>query len=156
MKAWKIGAAAAAFLIAACAGAAAVPNASSSTNAVRASGKKKPHAVNLVVVIMENRDYDLIIGSSSAPYINGTLVPQAALMTDSHAVGHPSEPNYVAFFSGSTQGLHDDSCPHTFTAYNAGQELIAAGKTFDGYSESMPYNGYTGCTSGEFLHGLGQ
>ena len=151
MKVWKIGAAAAALLIAACAGAAAVPIASAgSTNAAHLSGKKKPHAANVVVVIMENRDYDLIIGSSSAPYINGTLVPQAALMTDSHAVGHPSEPNYVAFFSGSTQGLHDDSCPHTFTAYNVGQELIAVGKTFYGYSESMPYNGYTGCTSGEY------
>ena len=44
-----------------------------------------PHASNVVVVIMENRDYNLIIGSSEAPYINGTLVPEAALMTNSHA-----------------------------------------------------------------------
>jgi len=109
-----------------------------------------PHANNVVVVIMENRDYDLIIGSSQAPYINKTLVPQAALMTNSHAITHPSEPNYLALFSGSTQGVTDDSCPHTFGTSNAGQELIAAGKSFDGYSESMPYNGYTGCYSGEY------
>lgn len=60
------------------------------------------HAGNVVVVIIENRDYSLIIGSSQAPYINGTLVPEAALMTNSHAVAHPSLPNYLALFSGST------------------------------------------------------
>jgi len=109
-----------------------------------------PHASNVVVVMMENRDYDLIIGSSNAPYINGTLVPEAALMTNSHAIGHPSQPNYLAFFSGSTQGITDDSCPHSFSSANAGEELIGAGKTFDGYSESMPSDGYTGCSSGEY------
>ncbi len=104
-----------------------------------------PHASSVVVVIMENRDYGLIVGSSAAPYINGTLVPEAALMTDSHAIGHPSQPNYLALFSGSTQNIGDDSCPHTFTTVNLGSELIAAKKHFDGYSESMPNKGYTGC-----------
>jgi phosphatidylinositol-3-phosphatase len=106
-----------------------------------------PHATTVIVVMMENRDYSRIIGSGQAPYINGTLVPQAALMTDSHAIGHPSQPNYLAFFSGSTQGITDDSCPHSFSSPNLGAELIGAGKTFDGYSESMPKNGYTGCTT---------
>ncbi|MBV8116573.1 MAG: acid phosphatase, partial [Candidatus Eremiobacteraeota bacterium] len=87
---------------------------------------------------------------AQAPYINNVLVPQAALMTNSHAIGHPSEPNYLALFSGSTQDITDDSCPHTFSTANAGEELIASGKTFVGYSESMPHNGYTGCSSGEY------
>jgi phosphatidylinositol-3-phosphatase len=113
-------------------------------------GNGRPHAANVVVVMMENRDYNLIIGNSQAPYVNGTLVPQAALMTNSHAIGHPSEPNYLAFFSGSTQGVRDDSCPHTFSTENVGAELLAAGKTFYGYSESMPSNGYTGCSAGEY------
>ncbi len=109
-----------------------------------------PHANNVVVVIMENRDYDLIIGNSQAAYINKTLVPQAALMTNSHAIGHPSQPNYLAFFSGSTQGVTDDSCPHTFSTENVGAELFAAGQGFSGYSESMPHDGFTGCYSGEY------
>jgi len=107
-----------------------------------------PHASAVVVVIMENRDYSRIIGSPQAPFINGTLVPQAALMTDSHAVTHPSEPNYLALFSGSTQGITDDSCPHAFRTANIGAEILAAGKQFDGYSESMPKDGYAGCSSG--------
>ncbi|MBV9332763.1 MAG: acid phosphatase [Candidatus Eremiobacteraeota bacterium] len=109
-----------------------------------------PHASSVLVVIMENRDYDLIIGSKDAPYINKQLVPQAALMTNSHAIGHPSQPNYLAFFSGSTQGINDDSCPHTFNTVNVGEELLAARSTFDGYSESMPSDGFTGCYSGEY------
>lgn len=110
-------------------------------------GAVGPHASTVIVVVMENRDYDRVIGSKSAPFINGTLVPQAALMTDSHAIAHPSQPNYLALFSGSTQGVTDDSCPHTFGTPNLGAEVIAAGKTFDGFSESMPKDGYKGCAA---------
>jgi hypothetical protein len=106
-----------------------------------------PHAAFVIVVVMENRDYDRIIGSKKAPFINGTLVPQAALMTNSHAIGHPSQPNYLALFSGSTQGITDDSCPHSFDAPNLGAEAIAAGWTFGGYSESMPKDGFRGCNA---------
>src|SRR5581483_6791175 len=66
-------------------------------------------------------------------------------LTDSHAVGHPSEPNYLALFSGSTHGIHGDPCPTTFPGDNVAAELIKAGDTFAGYSESMPHDGYTGC-----------
>jgi hypothetical protein len=110
----------------------------------------RPHARNVVVVVMENRDYASIIASPQAPYINGTLVPEAALMTAAHAVTHPSQPNYVALFSGSTQGVWSDSCPHAFSSANAGAELLTARKTFAGYSESMPADGYTGCWSGTY------
>lgn len=111
-----------------------------------------PHADHITVVIMENRDYRLVIGSTQAPYLNGTLVPAAALMTNSHGVTHPSQPNYIDFFSGSDQGVTDDSCPHSFATNNLGNELRAAKKTFDGYSESMPQQGFTGCTSRDGLY----
>ena len=114
----------------------------------RAAGSMHPHASTIIVVVMENRDYERIVGNARAPFINGTLVPEAALMTDSHAVTHPSQPNYLALFSGSTQGIRDDSCPHSFGTPNLGEEVIGAGKTFDGFSESMPKDGYTGCWAG--------
>jgi hypothetical protein len=122
-------------------------NASALTGVIQPANSR-PHASNVVVVMMENRDYSLVIGSPDAPYINGTLVPESALMTNSHAIGHPSQPNYLAFFSGSTQRITDDSCPHSFSAPNVGEELLGAKETFDGYSESMPMDGYTGCYSG--------
>ncbi|HEY5095920.1 MAG TPA: alkaline phosphatase family protein [Candidatus Eremiobacteraceae bacterium] len=111
----------------------------------RAAEPVHAHASTVIVIVMENRDSVGVIGDTDAPFINDTLVPQAALMTDSHAVAHPSEPNYLALFSGSPQGVADDSCPHSFGATNLGAEVIAAGKTFAGYSESMPSDGFTGC-----------
>lgn len=94
---------------------------------------------------MENRDYESVVGNASAPYLNKTLIPQGVLLRNSHAVSHPSEPNYLALFSGSTHGVQDDGCPLTFSSANLGSELLARGRTFAGYSESMPKNGYTGC-----------
>jgi acid phosphatase len=63
-----------------------------------------PDFKKVVVVIEENRGYDDIIGSANAPYIN-SLVAGGALFTDSHGVARPSQPNYFALFSGSTQGV---------------------------------------------------
>jgi phospholipase C len=104
---------------------------------------------HIVVVIEENHAFSEVIGNANAPYIT-SLANNGATMTQSFAVTHPSEPNYLALFSGSTQGLTDDSCPHTHAGENLGHQLIAAGKTFKGYSESMPSDGYTGCTSGRY------
>src|SRR6185312_16064435 len=78
------------------------------------------------------------------------LKDNGVYFTNSFAITHPSQPNYLALFSGSTQGITDDSCPHTFSANNLGNELRSAGLSFTGYSESMPSNGYTGCTSGSY------
>lgn len=119
-------------------------------NAPKRADAAAPHARYVVMIVMENRSYARIIGNSDAPYINKELVPVAALMTDSHAVTHPSQPNYFALFSGSTQGVTDDSCPHRLEGPNVGQELLAARHSFAGYSESMPYDGFNGCYSREY------
>jgi phospholipase C len=108
-----------------------------------------PRFAHVVVVVEENHSYADVIGKSSAPYLN-SLAAGGALFTQSYAVTHPSEPNYLALFSGSTHGLTSDSCPHTYTTQNLGSELIHAGLSFAGYSESMPSSGYTGCTSGGY------
>jgi phosphatidylinositol-3-phosphatase len=105
-----------------------------------------PRFAHVVVVVMENKNYKAIIGRpDEAPYIN-KLAVGGAVFSNSFAVAHPSEPNYLALFSGSTHGLSSDSCPQSFeTEPNLGAELISAGLSFAGYSESMPSDGYTGC-----------
>jgi hypothetical protein len=108
-----------------------------------------PRPDHTVVVVMENHSNTDVIGNSAAPYIN-SLAATGANFSQSYAITHPSEPNYLALFSGSTQGLTDDSCPHTYATANLGAELIANQLTFQGYSESMPYDGYTGCSSGTY------
>ena len=107
-----------------------------------------PRYDHVVIVVMENKSIGSIVGNTTdAPYIN-SLLSSGANFTQSYAVTHPSEPNYLALFSGSTQGITDDSCPHTFDTDNLGHQLIAAGYTFAGYSETMPSIGYTGCAYG--------
>jgi hypothetical protein len=108
-----------------------------------------PRPDHTVVVIMENHAYSDVIGNPSAPYI-ASLRKAGANFTDSHAVTHPSEPNYLALFEGDTENLTDDSCPHTYHAANIASVLVASGQTFLGYSESMPSNGYTSCNNGNY------
>jgi hypothetical protein len=105
---------------------------------------------HIVIVIEENHSFSEIIGSSSAPYIN-SLAQQGALFTNSFAIEHPSEPNYLDLFSGSNQGVTTDACPvGPFSVANLGSELIAGGKTFTGFSEDLPSAGSTVCTSGAY------
>ncbi len=108
-----------------------------------------PHFAHIVVVVEENRSYSDIVGSPQAPYIN-RLARTGALLTHSYGVRHPSEPNYLALFSGSTHGLTDDSCPHRYRAGNLGAQLHARGLRFVGYAESLPSSGYLGCSAGSY------
>ena len=110
-----------------------------------------PTPAHIVIVMEENHSYNDIIGtSSSAAYFN-SLAAQGALLTSSFAVSHPSEPNYMALFGGSTFGLTGDTCPfNKGTTANLGSELLAAGDTFKGYSEGLPKTGSTTCTSGAY------
>jgi phosphatidylinositol-3-phosphatase len=107
-----------------------------------------PRFSHVVIVVMENKNYADIIGRpDEAPYIN-SLAAGGAVFSNSFAVAHPSQPNYLALFSGSTQGVTNDNCPVSFTNVpNLGSELIGAKLSFAGYSESMPSAGYTGCGS---------
>ncbi len=108
-----------------------------------------PRPDHVVIVMEENHSFADIIGSSQAPFIN-SLAQQGALFTQSFGVEHPSQPNYLDLFSGTNQGVTDDSCPHTFSTENLGSELAAAGLTFTGFSEDLPAAGSTVCTSGEY------
>ncbi|UFR04861.1 alkaline phosphatase family protein [Streptomyces sp. Go40/10] len=110
-----------------------------------------PSPDHVVVVVFENHAYSQVIGSSSAPYIN-SLKTGGANLTQSYAETHPSQPNYFAMFSGSTQGITDDSCytPGFSSAPNLASELIAAGRSWASYNESLPSQGSTTCSSGDY------
>lgn len=113
------------------------------------SGPAMPSPAHVVIVMEENHSYTEIIGSSDAPYIN-SLAALGASFTQSFAITHPSEPNYLALFSGSTESVTGDDCPLTFSATSLETELAAAGKSFTGYSEALPAAGSMVCSSGEY------
>jgi acid phosphatase len=99
-----------------------------------------------VVVIFENKDVKTQLDSSSAPFLT-SVSTRAATFTNSHGITHPSQPNYLALFSGSTQGVTNDACLSQFQGRpNLGSQLIGAGYSFTGYSEDLPAAGFTGCS----------
>src|SRR5207302_10131941 len=94
----------------------------------------------------ENHSFNEIIGNANAPYINNVLAANGALLTNHHAIEHPSQPNYLDLFSGSDQGNHDDAIPVgiPFSSPNLGALVLATGLTFTTYSESLPSVGFNG------------
>jgi len=109
-----------------------------------------PTYARVVLVVEENRTASDIIGDKSAPFIN-SLAAGGALMAQSFAVTHPSEPNYLAIFAGDTFGLGSNACPLNFgNAPNLASELIAAGYTFGGYAEGLPAAGSSVCSAGKY------
>jgi acid phosphatase len=109
-----------------------------------------PRPDHLVVAVFENKSYDALAGNPRAPYLN-SLMKQAAVFINARGVAHPSQPNYLALFSGSTQGVTDDHCPVRLTGTpNLGRQLLDAGHTFAGYSEDLPGPGYLGCTTARY------
>lgn len=99
-----------------------------------------PRITHITVVIAENYNYSQLIGSSAAPYLN-SFARGNALFTNSHGVSHPSQPNYLALFSGSTQGVTSDYCPVSFGSANLSTRLRAYGFSFQGYAENWPSSG---------------
>jgi len=101
-----------------------------------------PRPDHIVVVILENKHRSSVIGSRQATYLN-KLAAKGANLTRSYGVTHPSQPNYLALFSGSTHGVRSNACPQHFRKPdNLGHQLNKAGLSFIGYSESLPKTGF--------------
>ncbi|MEU8324703.1 alkaline phosphatase family protein [Nonomuraea sp. NPDC048881] len=128
---------------------AAPPPADAAVPAAATTAAAVPQFDHVVIVLFENKNYSTIKGGSSAPYLN-SLASQGTLFTNSFGVTHPSQPNYIALFSGSQQGVTNDDCPKALSGGNLGQQLLSAGRTFRAYSEGLPSAGYTGCSSGKY------
>jgi hypothetical protein len=117
------------------------------------SPARVPTPAHVVIVIEENHDYERIIGSPAAPFINSLAEDgDAAFFTQSYALTHPSQPNYLMLYSGADQGVVDDGLPDglPFSTVNLGASLIDSGKTFAGYSEDLPYAGFNGASYGAY------
>lgn len=116
----------------------------------RASAGTLPTFAHVIVVVEENRSQANIIGNKSAPFINA-LAANGAMMAQSFAETHPSEPNYLALFAGDTFGLTKNTCPlEGGSLPNLGSELLAAGYTFVGFAEDLPAVGSTVCGAGKY------
>jgi hypothetical protein len=98
----------------------------------------------VILIVFENKSDKDILGAPDAPYLN-SLIARGALGTDYQAVAHPSQPNYLALFSGSPQGVTDDRV-HDLTAPSLADQIEAAGKSWRVFAENYPAEG---CFTGE-------
>jgi len=65
------------------------------------------------IILMENHNWSSIKGSSSAPYINNTLLPMASYTKKyfNPPNNHPSLPNYLWLEAGTNFGVSNDGPP---------------------------------------------
>lgn len=117
------------------------PDGSSQGDSGTPIGVKGP--VTIVTIVMENHDYEEVVGSPDAPYIN-SLIASYGLATNYMDAGiHPSLPNYLTMISGAPQypgiiDLNPNTFPFPVAQQNLGTQLEAAGIEWRSYQESMP------------------
>jgi phosphatidylinositol-3-phosphatase len=99
---------------------------------------------HVVIVALENTNYSTVVGSTSMPYLNG-LANQYGLATQYYSDVLSSIGAYFMWTTGqilTTSNL----TPLTFpvSVDNAVRDVLASGKTWKQYAESLPSVGYLG------------
>jgi len=103
-------------------------------------GRPVARPARVAVLVLENRSYEEVIGSASAPYIN-RLASSGALATSYYAIAHPSLPNYIALTGGAEMGITSDCaiCAVAGDGNIVGQ-LDASGHSWKAYFEGIDSN----------------
>ena len=104
---------------------------------------------HVALIVMENEEYGDVIGSRSAPYING-LARSYSLANGMYAIGHPSLPNYLALTGGSTFGVSSDCTDCTVHATSIVDQLERAHLSWKAYMENLPQPCFAGPDAGEY------
>lgn len=97
---------------------------------------------HVVIIVEENYEFDQIIGNPDMPYLN-SLANRFGLATQFYGNTHPSIGNYFMMTTGAIV-TNDDLFAGTVPDDNIVRQLIAAGKTWKAYAQSLPYAGFTG------------
>jgi hypothetical protein len=118
----------------------ATPSPISTLNASETAATAVDH---VFVIVMENEESTSIIGNAKAPYIN-SLASQYGQATNYSAITHPSQPNYLALWSGSTQGVSDDGVYDFSSAATLADQMEQSGRTWHVAAENVPSGCFTG------------
>jgi phospholipase C len=89
---------------------------------------------HVFVIMMENTGYSQLIRNPNAPWIN-QAAHSNGLATNYTGVTHPSQPNYIAATSGSTNGVTGDG-DTTINVANIVDQLEVNGKTWRAYNQT--------------------
>lgn len=118
--------------------------------AIAAPAEHFPRPDHVVVVVEENRGYSQILHKEHAASTIYSLAQRGMLFTQSYGVTHPSQPNYLALFSGATQGVAGNACGYSFSNDTLASALQDQGLSFASYSESLPEIGSLACMAGHY------
>jgi phospholipase C len=131
---------ASALLIDSCAGTNRNPVAASSTSNVQIH--------HVFILVEENAGYSEAL--AAMPYLN-SLAAQYASATQYYGNTHPSIGNYFMMTVGD--GItNDDSFSGVVNQNNIVRELVRAGRSWRSYAEDLPSVGYTGRSTGSYVH----
>ena len=119
----------------------------SGTSAVTVTAASATQFGHVFVVTEENTDY-VDVTSSSMPYLTG-LAAQYGLATQYYANTHPSIGNYFELATGQVL-TNDDGSSTIENVPNIVRSLVAAGKTWKSYAESIPNACYLGGDTGNY------
>ncbi len=90
---------------------------------------------HVFVIMMENTSFTSLIGNPNAPWIN-RAAKTYGFATNYTGVSHPSQPNYIAATSGSTNSVVNDN-DTIINVSNIVDQLEAGGKTWKAYMQSL-------------------
>ena len=99
------------------------------------SNGKLKNFQHVFIIMMENTGYTSLIGNPNAPWIN-FAAQTYGLATSYFGVSHPSQPNYIAATSGSTNGVANDN-DTTINVTNIVDQIEASGRTWKAYMQSL-------------------
>jgi len=118
--------------------------------AVPAAAGSVPKFSHVLMIVIENKEFNQVIGSGRMPNLNG-WAKRYALLKEYYAVTHPSLPNYIAMIGGNYFGIQDDCLNCFVRARNLADILEEAGRTWKTYQEALPEPGFIGTSSGTYV-----
>ena len=115
---------------------------------VASAGADQNQPAHFFIIMMENTSYSSLIGNPNAPWIN-KAASKYGFAKNYYGVSHPSQPNYIAATSGSTNGVTDDN-DVTINVRNVVDQLEAHGKSWKAYMQSLSL-----CNGNKLAHACG-
>jgi len=115
-----------------------------------AAPASEPSPPRTVLIVLENHEYDEVIGNPEAPFLNH-LARRGALASRYHAVTHPSLPNYLAILGGSTFGVVDNCTDCRVAGSSLAGQLSRAGVGWKAYFEGLPHPCFAGARHGDYV-----
>ena len=115
----------------------------------QAAPRPVPQLDHAIVVVLENKERDKVLGNPAAPAFNA-FAANGAVLAGYRGVTHPSLPNYLALVSGSTHGIASDCTSCTVRGRSLADTLEAKRRTWKTYAEGLPRPGWTGPFKGRY------